>query len=369
MLAEPVDPLTHPEALPWLLMTPLFVRDSGTGAELRRLVDEVRSQMGVGLLPNVLFHVARDQATSNAWPRAAGQLRGRRSGSPGRPVSAPTWPCHSLDWLGSSLGRASRLPAGSMPPRRSSCAPSEASGRARCGASSRSATSQLSEGNARAAADTFLDVGRRLQDWGIVDPDLYPGAELVDSLVRLGKNEAATADARRFAAAAAAKGQPWSTARAQRALGLVASDADLDAPFLSAAEAHQETRDLFEAARTMLAYGARLRRAHRRVDARVQLRSALETFEELGAVQWARTAAVELEATGEKVTRRSSSGTESLTSQELQVSLLLAEGRTTRETAAALFLSPKTVEYHLRKIYVKLGIHSRSELAELFIGE
>ena len=68
------------------------------------------------------------------------------------------------------------------------------------------------------------------------------------------------------------------------------------------------------------------------------------------------------------MTRRASSGAESLTSQELQVSLLLAEGRTTRETAAALFLSPKTVEYHLRKVYLKLGIHSRQELADHLVG-
>jgi DNA-binding CsgD family transcriptional regulator len=150
---------------------------------------------------------------------------------------------------------------------------------------------------------------------------------------------------------------------------LVAPDADVDAAFAAAVEAHLQTRDLFETARTRLAHGARLRRAGRRVDARVQLRSALEAFDELGAEQWARTATAELEATGETVTRRASSGADSLTSQELQVSLLLAEGRTTRETAAALFLSPKTVEYHLRKVYVKLGIHSRQELAESLLGE
>ncbi len=66
--------------------------------------------------------------------------------------------------------------------------------------------------------------------------------------------------------------------------------------------------------------------------------------------------------------RREASGAASLTPQELQVSLLLAEGRTTRETAAALFLSPKTVEYHLRKVYTKLDIHSRAELAEQLLG-
>ena len=102
-----------------------------------------------------------------------------------------------------------------------------------------------------------------------------------------------------------------------------------------------------------------------RVRARDQLRRAYDDFEDLGAVRWAERVSVELEATGETVRRRGADPRTALTPQELQVSMLLVEGRTTREAAAALFLSPKTVEYHLRKVYTKLGIGSRSELAEL----
>ena len=80
---------------------------------------------------------------------------------------------------------------------------------------------------------------------------------------------------------------------------------------------------------------------------------------------WRDQAAAELTATGEHVRVAGANALADLTPQELQVSLLLAEGRTTREAAAALFLSPKTVEYHLRKVYTKLGIGSRAELAEL----
>jgi DNA-binding CsgD family transcriptional regulator len=145
----------------------------------------------------------------------------------------------------------------------------------------------------------------------------------------------------------------------------VAGPDDFDAPFRAALELHGDTLDDFETARTLLAYGGRLRRTGRRVDARPPLHRALETFTTLGALRWADQTAVELDATGERVARRESTGVESLTSQELQVSLLLAEGRSTREAAAALFLSPKTVEYHLRKVYTKLGIRSRAELAEL----
>ena len=89
---------------------------------------------------------------------------------------------------------------------------------------------------------------------------------------------------------------------------------------------------------------------------------ALDVFTGLGAEVWADNAATELDLTGARVPRRAVGGVASLTPQELQVALLLADGRTTREAAAALFLSPKTVEYHLRKVYTKLDIRSRDEL-------
>ncbi len=92
--------------------------------------------------------------------------------------------------------------------------------------------------------------------------------------------------------------------------------------------------------------------------AREQLRAALETFERLGAQPWAEQARAELAATGETARRRDASTLDELTPQELQIARLLAEGRTTREAAAAVFVSPKTVEYHLRHVYDKLGIRS-----------
>ncbi len=97
--------------------------------------------------------------------------------------------------------------------------------------------------------------------------------------------------------------------------------------------------------------------------ARPQLRTAIELFDRLGAEPWSERARVELAATGETVRRRDPTTLTQLTPQELQIALLLAERRTTRETAAALFLSPKTVEYHLRSIYRKLDVSSRDALA------
>ena len=102
----------------------------------------------------------------------------------------------------------------------------------------------------------------------------------------------------------------------------------------------------FERGRTELAYGERLRRANRRRDARSHLRSALETFDELGAAPWQERARAELRATGERVPRREPSAMEKLTPQELQIALRVAEGKTNPEIAGAIFLSPKTVEFH-----------------------
>ncbi|MGB6022101.1 MAG: helix-turn-helix transcriptional regulator, partial [Ornithinimicrobium sp.] len=108
---------------------------------------------------------------------------------------------------------------------------------------------------------------------------------------------------------------------------------------------------------------ASLRRRRRRKEARVHLRAALDTFEELGAEQRAEQAVMELGATGQSVQRRGASLLGLLTPQERQIAQILADGQTTREAAAALFLSPKTIEYHLRHVYTKLGVNTRADLA------
>jgi DNA-binding CsgD family transcriptional regulator len=115
-------------------------------------------------------------------------------------------------------------------------------------------------------------------------------------------------------------------------------------------------------ARTELLYGEWLRRERRRTDARGHLRTALELFRTLGAVLWAERAEAELRATGETARKRDLSAVEQLTPQELQIAGLVSEGLPNKEIAAQLFLSPRTVDYHLRKVFTKLGIASRAEL-------
>jgi DNA-binding CsgD family transcriptional regulator len=120
----------------------------------------------------------------------------------------------------------------------------------------------------------------------------------------------------------------------------------------------------FDRARTQLLYGEWLRRARRRVDARAPLAAALDTFQRLGASPWAERAGTELRATGQTL-RRQDAARMLLTPQEMQVVQLVAEGDSNREAAAKLFLSPRTVAYHLYKAYPKLGVTSRTELAGL----
>jgi DNA-binding CsgD family transcriptional regulator len=138
-----------------------------------------------------------------------------------------------------------------------------------------------------------------------------------------------------------------------------------ESEFDAALEGHASP---FERARTQLRLGARLRRERRPTDARFPLRSAQEAFELLGASGWAAQATAELAAAGERPKRRQASSSpllHDLTDQELRIALLVAEGVTNREAAATLFLSPKTVGYHLGKVYEKLGVRSRTELARL----
>jgi DNA-binding NarL/FixJ family response regulator len=129
-----------------------------------------------------------------------------------------------------------------------------------------------------------------------------------------------------------------------------------------AIERLERTRIRIELARARLLYGEWLRREDRRVDAREQLRAAHHTFSRAGAEAFAERTRRELAATGETVVKRTAETRDVLTPQEGQIARLAAEGQTNPEIGAQLFISPRTVEYHLRKVFTKLGISSRREL-------
>jgi DNA-binding CsgD family transcriptional regulator len=160
----------------------------------------------------------------------------------------------------------------------------------------------------------------------------------------------------------------WTTAApvaARRALlarcQALVGERDPDEAFGEAIE-HAATLPPFQRARTELLYGEWLRRERRRTEARAHLHAALELFQRLGAVPWAERAEAELRATGETARRRDPIALARLTPQELQISRLVADGQTNREIAAQLYLSPRTIDYHLRKVFTKLGIASRADL-------
>nr|WP_260860061.1 helix-turn-helix transcriptional regulator [Streptomyces cupreus] len=194
--------------------------------------------------------------------------------------------------------------------------------------------------------------------------------DAVEAAVRLGDKDRAERAAQRFASWAAASGRPWARATALRVEALLTQDLSL---FERAVQTHHDDASHggrpFEQARTQLVYGEALRRSRRSAQAGVQLRAAAATFDRLGATPWAERARGELRATGTSPAAAQADAcppaTILLTPQELQVVRLAATGLPSREIAAQLFLSPRTVEYHLYKAYPKLGVTSRRELAEL----
>jgi len=189
--------------------------------------------------------------------------------------------------------------------------------------------------------------------------------ELVGAYLAVGRVEDATTLAHRYAEVNPPPHTPQAAGVIARTAALV--ETDLDAAitlFETAREAFGP--DVLEAGRTRLMHGARLRRAGQRIAAREQLRAARDAFAAADLTLWAGRAAEELAATGETARSRQPHADEPLTSQETRVALLVARGMTNKEVAAALFLSPKTVEHHLGNVFRKRGLRSRTELARAF---
>ena len=222
-----------------------------------------------------------------------------------------------------------------------------------------------------AAIEKLEPVADLAERHGVREPGFLPYApDLIEAYVRAGEREAATRELEKLAELASALDRRWALAAVARLRGLLGPEDDLDEHFGAALELHEQgAGSAFERARTELLYGERLRRAKRRVEAREHLRSAVELFDGLGAAPWSEQARRELRASGESIPRRDPTAPERLTPQELQIALQVAEGKTNRDVAAALFLSPKTVEFHLTRVYRKLNIHSRAELVRLFSSE
>ncbi len=357
------------QLVPWLAIAPIFLREAGTGRVLLdRALEVARERSAIGALPLVLDLVALDHATTDRW--AVAEATYLEAIGLARETGQQTDLVFGLSGLARLQARRGR---------ERECRANVAEALQLCArlgtrlhevwAVEALGMLELGSGQTERAVEHLKRQQRLVETLGITDPDLSATPELIDACCRLGRAREARALADEFSAAAQAKGQPWSIARALRAQGFVALDNRFASAFEQALDQHANTPDAFEAARTQLAYGERLRRARNRKLAREQLRAALETFELLDARPWIDRTRSELAASGETLRRRDPSTINELTPQELQIAVLLAGGRTTREAAAAMFLSPKTIEYHLRHVYLKLDIHTREELPRALAGQ
>jgi len=191
----------------------------------------------------------------------------------------------------------------------------------------------------------------------------FAAADLVEAAIRADRLDRAEEAAMTLRAWSSHVGAPWALALSARCDALLADGSEEH--FARAAALHAQSGRPFDAARTALLRGEYLRRSRRRTAARTHLRAACEAFEGLGATPWAERARAELKATGETARKRDPSTIGQLTPQELQIARLVGEGGTNREIAAELFLSPRTIDYHLHKIFTKLGMSSRAELVRL----
>ena len=226
---------------------------------------------------------------------------------------------------------------------------------------------QLALGRPEEAVKALEPTVRIQAERGLVDA-AKPTPEqplLIEAYARAGRREEAERLLEQFERSARDK-RPLARALAARCHGLLADRAGFADAFERALAEHDRDIRPFERARTLLLYGERLRRDKRRLDARAQLNEALTAFEELGTISWSRRATDELAATGQRARRRKDAARAELTPQETVVARLVAQGRTNREVATELFLTTNTIETHLRHIFQKLGVRSRTELAAKF---
>ncbi len=211
--------------------------------------------------------------------------------------------------------------------------------------------------------DEALAASRRVIDEGELVPVNWSMPELIEAATRTGARELAAETDRTLTERTRSSGTEWALGVAARSHALLLDGDAADELYREAIERLERTRVAVDLARAHLLYGEWLRREPRRIDARKELRTAYEMFRDFGMEGFAERARIELEATGEHARKRTVDTLSDLTPQEAQISRLVAEGHTNREIASQLFISPSTVEYHLRKVFRKLGVKSRTQLA------
>ncbi|WP_068920952.1 helix-turn-helix transcriptional regulator [Planobispora rosea] len=314
---------------------------------------ESRRQGAIGVLPRALMLLARTQLWRGAHRDA------QVSATEGMRIAQDTGQSHQVVFLRGVLAHLAAI-EGDQERCRQLTAEMTAHGAAPAHSRAKAITALLDLGLGR------HEVALEVLSATVAGPNklgtVHSLPDLVEAAVRAGRPELGRDAARHYADWAEHSGQPWARAIAARCAALLDGDGQAWDRALRLDESPP-----FERARTELLHGEWLRRQHRRIDARGRLRSALETFERLGAKPWSGRAATELRATGETLTTRGDDADPfaRLTPQELQVVRLAAAGLSNRDIGAQLFLSPRTVGYHLYNAYPKLGVTSRGELPSL----
>jgi DNA-binding CsgD family transcriptional regulator len=189
--------------------------------------------------------------------------------------------------------------------------------------------------------------------------------ELIEAGVRCGDTDAASAALDRLSERTRASGTDWALGIEAGSRALLSDGQDAEPLYREALERLARTRGVVHLARARLLYGEWLRRENRRVDAREQLRAAHEMLSDIGAEGFAERARHELAATGETARSRTDDARVVLTPQEAHIARLAKEGLSNPEIGAQLFISPRTVQYHLRKVFLKLDITSRNQLSRV----
>jgi DNA-binding CsgD family transcriptional regulator len=213
-------------------------------------------------------------------------------------------------------------------------------------------------GEALAAAQR----GSEHDDVGLFERTLV---ELIEAGVRSGATDASSAALERLSERTQASGTDWALGIEAGSRALLSDARDAEPLYREAVERLARTRGVVHVARARLLYGEWLRRENRRVDAREQLRAAREMFSDIGAEGFGERARHELQATGETARKRTDDARVVLTPQEAHVARLAKDGLSNPEIGAQLFISPRTVQYHLRKVFQKLDITSRNQLSRV----
>jgi DNA-binding CsgD family transcriptional regulator len=200
------------------------------------------------------------------------------------------------------------------------------------------------------------------EDVGVFERSLV---ELIEAGVRCDDTDAASTALERLSARTRASGTDWALGIEAGSRALLSDGRDAEPLYREAVERLAGTRGVVHLARARLLYGEWLRRENRRVDAREQLRAAHEVFGDIGAEGFAERARHELAATGETARKRTEDARPVLTPQEAHIARLAKDGLSNPEIGAQLFISPRTVQYHLRKVFLKLDINSRNQLSRI----